>query len=271
MADDIRYHRFPMTGVEPMSASTARSYPRHTHDQYGIGMVDSGGHASWSGRGSVEAGPGDFICVNPGEVHDGRALAHRPRTWRILYFDPSLVRHLHADIAEVTPTSFMFVKPVFLDERLHHIFNSAFGYVHGRTTAAPENLGCETAVLMLIAGLRAHSTAAPGNSERTTPCIRRARARIDDDPAARQSLGDLAQEAGVSRYQLLRGFARELGLTPHAYVLQRRIAMARRLIRAGSSLSEAALASGFCDQSHLNRVFLRQFGVSPGRYALSSD
>ncbi|HET9473608.1 MAG TPA: AraC family transcriptional regulator [Steroidobacteraceae bacterium] len=271
MGEHIRYYSFPIMGVEPMSASTARSYPRHTHDQYGIGLVDSGGHASWSGRGAVEAGPGDFICVNPGEVHDGRALAHRPRTWRILYFDPSLVQHLHTDIAEVTATSFMFVKPVFLDERLRRIFNSAFGFVHEREAAESDNLGCETAILMLVAGLRAHSTAVPGRSQRPTPCIRRARARIDDDPTARQSLGDLAQEAGVSRYQLLRGFARELGLTPHAYVLQRRIAMARRLLRAGSSLSEAALASGFCDQSHLNRVFLRQFGVTPGRYASHSD
>ena len=270
MVEHIRYHGFPMTGIEPMSASTARSYPRHTHDQFGIGIVDSGGHASWSGRGAVQAAPGDFISVNPGEVHDGRALAHRPRTWRILYFDPTLVQQLHTDTAEIAATSYMFAKPVFSDARLRHIFNSAFGFAYERAAAAPDSLACETAMLMLFAGLRAHSTAVPFRPQRAAPCIRRARARIDDDPAARLSLGDLAHEAGVSRYQLLRGFARELGLTPHAYVLQRRIAMARRIIRAGYSLSEAALASGFCDQSHLNRFFLRQFGVTPGRYASNS-
>ena len=253
-----------------MSASTARSYPRHTHDQYGIGRVDSGGHASWSGRGAVEAGPGDFICVNPGEVHDGRALAHRPRTWRILYFDPTLVRDLQADVDEVSQSSFTFESPVFLDARLHRSFDSAFGFAQDPAVAAPGNLACETAVLTLFAGLRAHSTSVPARAQHATPCIRRARARIDDDPAARLTLGVLAHEAGVSRYQLLRGFARELGLTPHAYILQRRIEMARRLIRASHSISEAALAAGFCDQSHLNRFFLRQFGVTPGRYASNS-
>ena len=253
-----------------MSASTARSYPRHTHDQYGIGIVDSGGHASWSGRGAVEAGPGDFICVNPGEVHDGRAVARRPRTWRILYFDPAVVRDLHADVDEISRPSFTFASPVFFDALLRRTFDSAFGFANEQAAAAPDSLACETAVLRLIAGLRAHSTAVPIRSQRTTPCIRRARARIDHDPAARLTLGDLAREAGVSRYQLLRGFARELGLTPHAYVLQRRIAMARRLIRAGNSLSETALAAGFCDQSHLNRIFLSQLGVTPGRYASNS-
>ncbi|MEO8017729.1 MAG: AraC family transcriptional regulator [Pseudomonadota bacterium] len=250
-----------------MSASTARSYPRHTHDQYGIGMVDCGGHASWSGRGNVEAGPGDFICVNPGEVHDGRALAQRSRAWRILYLEPTQMRDLQEHVYAVSQSSFTFESPVFCDARLRRNFDAAFRFAKRQTNSALEKLACETAVLTLLAGLKRHSTAVPYGCSRTTPCIRRAQARIDDDPAASLTLEELAREAGVSRYQLLRGFSRELGLTPHAYVLQQRIALARRLVRTGCSLTEAALASGFCDQSHLNRWFLRQFGVSPGRYA----
>ena len=270
MSEHIRFHSYPMMGIEPMSASTARSYPRHTHDQYGIGMVDSGGHASWSGRGAVEAGPGDFICVNPGEVHDGRAVAHAQgpgafftsiQRWCGICTQ-TLTRSHSLRSRSRAPCSSTRSFVVLLIRRLDSQMNKRLRHQC--------SLACESAVLRLIAGLRAHSTTVPIRSQRTTPCIRRARARIDDDPAARLTLGDLAHEAGVSRYQLLRGFARELGLTPHAYVLQRRIAMARRLIRAGNSLSEAALASGFCDQSHLNRIFLRQLGVTPGRYAANS-
>jgi hypothetical protein len=69
-----------------MSAATARSFPRHTHDQYGVGLVDRGGHASWSGRGHVEAGRGQFICVNPGEVHDGRPIGRIAATWAIDFY-----------------------------------------------------------------------------------------------------------------------------------------------------------------------------------------
>jgi AraC-like DNA-binding protein len=98
--------------------------------------------------------------------------------------------------------------------------------------------------------------------------IRHARERIDADPAAPLTLADLAAESGLSRYQILRAFARETGLTPHAYILQRRIALARRLIRRGVDLAEAAVVAGFYDQSHLNRCFVRQFGVTPHRYAL---
>jgi AraC-like DNA-binding protein len=97
--------------------------------------------------------------------------------------------------------------------------------------------------------------------------IATARAWIDDDPAAPLTLAALAKEAGLSRFQFLRGFARETGLTPHAYLMQRRIHRARNLIATGAGLAEAATASGFSDQSHMTRLFVRSFGMAPGSYA----
>ncbi|MFL5636280.1 MAG: helix-turn-helix transcriptional regulator, partial [Gemmatimonadaceae bacterium] len=90
------------------------------------------------------------------------------------------------------------------------------------------------------------------------------------DPAAQVTLSDLAAEAGMSRFQLLRAFSRQLGLTPHAYIRQRRIHLARRLLRARVGLAEAAAMAGFYDQPHLTRAFVRQFGVTPRQYASRS-
>lgn len=262
--DAIAFHALPLAGIDAMSASTARAFPRHTHDAYGIGVVDAGGHASWSGRGQVEAAPGHFISVNPGEVHDGRAIGGRPRSWRILYFDPTVLAELCADVLEGTPRPFTFAAPVFADRGLQRMFDAAFQHRAGQGG----QMSCDTALLRLVARLRAHSTARPVRDEGPTTCIRRARDRIDADPAAPLTLIELAKESGLSRYQLIRAFAREVGLTPHAYILQRRIALAQRLIRAGCDLAEVATAAGFCDQSHLTRWFVRQFGVTPRRYAV---
>jgi AraC-like DNA-binding protein len=267
MREAISFHAFPVAGIDPMSASTARAFPRHTHDEYGIGVVDAGGQASWSGRGQVEAGPGSFICVNPGEVHDGRAIGGRPRSWRILYFDPAALADVRTDIMEGAQGSFTFAAPVFADRGLHESFEAAFR--HATLRAEPHAaMSCETAILRLVARLSVHSTTRPRKSAGPVACIRRARQRIDADPAAPVTLIELAKEAGLSRYQLIRAFARELGLPPHAYILQRRIALAQRLIRAGCDLAAVALAAGFCDQSHLTRWFVRQFGVTPRRYAV---
>ena len=95
----------------------------------------------------------------------------------------------------------------------------------------------------------------------------RARQRLDDDPATDPGLDALAREAGLSRFQLLRAFARELGMTPHAYLVQRRLALARSLLDAGQPIAQAALAAGFSDQSHLTRAFRRCLGYTPAAYS----
>jgi AraC-like DNA-binding protein len=76
----------------------------------------------------------------------------------------------------------------------------------------------------------------------------------------------LAALAGVSRFQLLRAFRRETGITPHAYLIQRRVSAARRLLAAGEIPAQAAAAAGFSDQSHMTRAFVRYLGVTPARY-----
>src|SRR2546426_4351702 len=80
------------------------------------------------------------------------------------------------------------------------------------------------------------------------------------------SLADLARLTGLSRYQVLRRFERAYGLPPHAWLLRRRAERARVLIRDGCTLAAAALETGFADQSHMTRVFARQFGFTPGAW-----
>jgi AraC-like DNA-binding protein len=65
----------------------------------------------------------------------------------------------------------------------------------------------------------------------------------------------------------MRGFARLTGLTPHAYIVQRRLDLARLAIRSGTGLADAASAAGFADQSHFHRAFTRRYGLTPGVYA----
>ena len=98
------------------------------------------------------------------------------------------------------------------------------------------------------------------------PAVRVARERLDDAPHLPATLAALATLAGTGRFQLLRGFARDVGTTPHAYLVQRRVRLARSLLAAGRTVAQAAQEAGFADQSHLTRAFRRQLGVTPARY-----
>jgi transcriptional regulator GlxA family with amidase domain len=78
------------------------------------------------------------------------------------------------------------------------------------------------------------------------------------------SLTDVANASATSVSSLTRGFKTALGISPHRWVLNRRIALAQRLIYKGATpLNEVAISCGFADQSHLTRVFVRSVGSSP--------
>jgi len=182
----------------------------------------------------------------------------------MLYIDPAIIVEWASDIDEErTSVSLEFNLPAISDQRMASLFRKLF---HAMTCsdAEPNGLKADEALWLLLGGLLLTRT----DDRRLVPAgIASARALIDDDPAAVLTLATLAREAKLSRYQFLRSFARATGLTPHAYVMQRRIHRARQLIGSGVQLAEAAANSGFSDQSHMTRLFTRSFGMAPGTYA----
>ncbi|MGF6839329.1 AraC-like DNA-binding protein [Paraburkholderia youngii] len=252
------------SGIEAVEADTTLVFGRHTHEQFGVGLIERGAQKSTSGRGLVEASAGDVITVNPGEVHDGAPIGDGGRSWRMLYLDPAIVAELATDITEGRKgATCEFSQPKVSDRRLAAQFGQLFRAMTGKI-ADPHGLRADETLLLVLASLLQPASA----THRCIPAgIASARALIDDDPPGMVTLTALADEAGLSRYQFLRAFAKATGLTPHAYILQRRIHHARQLIRHGARLAEAAAQSGFSDQSHMTRLFVRSFGMTPGAYA----
>lgn len=80
------------------------------------------------------------------------------------------------------------------------------------------------------------------------------------------SIADIAADCGLSREAYSRKFARDVGMSPHAYRIVGRLNAARRQLRDGVAVAEIAADCGFADQSHFGRHFFRAFGVTPGAY-----
>lgn len=256
----FRMLRCASAGVEAVAAATRHSFARHTHDQFGLGVIHFGGHRSHSGRGQVEAGAGDTITVNPGEVHDGAPMGDEGRAWRILYFEPEVVHAAARDVFGEPGGRFEFARPVIGDRRVGSLFSELFA----AETAADDPLRREELLLALTAAAGRYRAEESGKMPES---IGMAKARMDDDPSAPITLAELAALGGLSRFHFLRAFKRSTGLTPHAYLVQRRTDVVRRLLASGNSLADAAAAAGFSDQSHMTRTFVRKYGLSPSAFA----
>ena len=100
--------------------------------------------------------------------------------------------------------------------------------------------------------------------------IRRLREHIDNNIDQRISVEALAKLANLSVCYFVRAFKQSVGITPHDYLIRRRVERTMELLSGTDMpLSEIALAAGFADQSHCARRFRQHVGISPRDYRWS--
>lgn len=120
--------------------------------------------------------------------------------------------------------------------------------------------------LVLINRIYASGSTAPDRAEATRdPKIAAVLSYINENLGRELSVDELAEQAYLSRYHFMRLFKAQTGSTVHAYVRQKRLLYAARLIREGESAARAAAESGFSDYSAFHRAFRECFGISPGQ------
>ena len=85
-------------------------------------------------------------------------------------------------------------------------------------------------------------------------------------------LQDLADVASVSPYHFIRAFRAAAGLTPHEFVLSKRMERARQAIQChGSTVAHAAASVGYKNAPHFRNAFKRYFGATPSRFGQQPD
>jgi len=94
--------------------------------------------------------------------------------------------------------------------------------------------------------------------------LQRAKEVLASDYDRDLTLGEVAEQCGLSRGHFAKAFRLSTGTTPHRWRQRTRIDQAKQLLAAGHlPLADIALAIGFADQSHFTRVFSRMVGETP--------
>ena len=237
----------------------------HTHDEYSIGVVLEGALGFNHERGDDIAGAGMLCVVNPGERHTGFPGGDAGWRYRNFFVPAGLLARIAAALGgDGRPPEFPGVAVHDPD-----LAATLLG-LHRTLERSRDRLAREAATVDGLSALVARHALArrpPPPLPRNPGSVGRARALIQERFAESLSLAELARAAGMSRFHFLRLFRSELGLTPHAYLLQVRVERARQALSRGRSIAEAALECGFADQSHLTRRFKGVMGLSPGEYA----
>ena len=249
-------------GLERIEARFAgEAYALHRHDTYAIGLTLHGVQSFWYRGERRYSLPGNIIVLHPDEMHDGAAGTEAGLRYRMLYLEPSLALQALGHGAGSLP----FVKdPVFADPEIAAILATALDNLDDEL----DELLVDDLIARLTASLSRHARLAAHLSGK--PAIRqveRARDYLEAHALRLVNSGELEAVSGLDRYALSRHFRALYGTSPHRFLMMRRLKHARAMIGTGEPLAEIAAATGFSDQSHLNRQFKKAFGVTPGRWA----
>lgn len=253
-------------GLELLRAQYhTQCFSRHVHEGYTIGVIEQGAQRFFR-EGSNHFAPRDsIILVNADQVHDGHSATEGGWTYQAMYPTPELFSAIVEELEGPGSGLPYFPEPVVYDPLIAHEIRKLFYLLHG----SQNRLARESCLMDLLAALiqrhgKSHTQLRPLLKEPLA--IRGTRDYLDECYAENISIHDLAKKVNLNPYYLTRLFKQVVGLPPHAYQVQRRIQAAKRWIKSGTSLVEAATLCGFTDQSHLSRHFKKAVGVTPGRY-----
>ena len=234
-------------------------YAAEPRGEYFIGLISRRGFRAERGRDRVTLHPGDICVWDPSAPHSGHAVDPNA-AWlcRMLVVENGAFERVAGRLPE-------FPDPILRDPALA----AAFARMHVASAERDDALARDTELLDVLRAIAARSAGTPPEqpSAAAHPAVRRAREYLHDNVTSSVTLAELAGVAGVSPHVLVRSFRRTLGVPPHSYQIGLRLAFARRMLERGLSAGEAASGSGFHDQSHLHRHFVRNFGLTPGAYA----
>lgn len=102
--------------------------------------------------------------------------------------------------------------------------------------------------------------------------VRLARRLLDQSYDAPMTIEDLSREVALSPFYLIRAFRRVYKQTPHQYLVGRRIARAKELLRnTDLSITEICAAVGFESLGSFSTLFRKVAGISPSAYRTSSQ
>lgn len=269
MIENITYWRdAALGGVESCQVRNSRhNFPKHVHDSvYAVGLMEKGGSYSLGpGRDDGFVGPGDIALINPGQVHSGVPAPDVAVTYRMLYFDIDWMRDTARDLDAGKGSLPEFTTVVINDTVLWQKLNRACICLSSQTGDLEKESLLFDALSELLsrwAGVKR----AKGLAHNHPRAVRQAKAFLMANLDQKITLEQLALAVGVSRYHLLRIFKQHTGLSPHQYRTQRRVDLAKTLLRQGVPFSQVALETGFVDQSHFTNKFKQFTAATPSQY-----
>ncbi|MFW5498215.1 MULTISPECIES: AraC family transcriptional regulator [unclassified Maridesulfovibrio] len=246
----------------------ANRFPRHVHSSYIFSLIDQGERKVCINSQTYSYCAGEMCILPPGTSHSCESIykdAFGPHSYRALCVNTSYLRNLAAEISGKACSAPHFNPAIAYKDFDRISFDELFSLLKTTETALEKQTALNN---FLYHALENFSTKqiVPAITGPQQEALSRVKGFIDKNFKDKITLNDLAETACLSQFHLQKLFVKKFGLSPQEHLTSCRIYEAKARIQSGETLIEAALNSGFSDQSHFSRHFKKVIGLSPGRF-----
>ena len=253
--DELRIEAYRFEGI-------VQPFPNHFHDYYVIGFIEDGQRVLSCRNQEYALKKGNILLFNPGDNHACVQSDEGTLDYRGFNITKEVMLDLAEEVAGRRELP-VFSKTVIFDEEVTCYLHP----LHELVMKGSCEFGKEETLLLLISLLiQQYGQPSPSCIPECPKEIEKACAFMEQHFADRIYLDQICRYAGLSKSTLLRAFTRSKGVTPYSYLENIRIGKAKKLLEQGVPPIEAAMQTGFSDQSHFTNYFNRFIGLAPGLY-----
>ncbi|BBB25987.1 AraC family transcriptional regulator [Amphritea japonica] len=260
--------RMPYVELRLVSDGREVCYAPHSHAQWSIGAI-TGGISTFCYRDDrCQVGAGDLVLLNPDWVHACNPIDDQPWSYYMLYIDTEWLAVLRYQLGVLDEPVWEDIGTAIISEHQFYL-----GYCQMASCLLSSQIDLKEKQAAVIDFISSLMEALAGRciqpAQQIPSVLLNLAAYLDENAAEEVLLEDMCLRSGYSAGHLIRTFKQHFNLTPHAYQINRRIQRGQRELKRGRPIADVALAEGFTDQPHFQRVFKKLVAATPNQYRQS--
>lgn len=252
--------------IEARSIADGREvcYSRHSHEHFSIGAITAGCSTYLHEQSEFQVSAGTVVLMNPGDVHACNPIDDQPWSYLMLYVETPWLTDLQHQLGFSQDLAFRRFSSTHTHDS--DLFAGLKGLYDVLVDAQQDVLRKQSAAVEFFTDVQQRLNPIDQPLREPNFKLERAADYIRDNCTHLLKLEDICEAAQLSPSYLIRAFKQYYGMTPHAFLVNRRIQFARERLRSGKLIADVALEAGFADQAHFQRVFKQHLAATPGQY-----